>query len=150
MLLIGHHVLLQVGQAWVLLLLQMLSLLSTQLHLYLQFCLHLLQLPHVLGQLLLDMLLLQQCSREIHVVIGQPDETTLLLCQPILEPMLLLEHENDGGAAFVHSLQHFFALFFFFFGVLRCQPPTPVPAAVPPAPGSQLLIFLHLGVLLSC
>jgi hypothetical protein len=65
--------------------------------------------------------------------------------------MLLLEHENDGGAAFVHSLQHFFALyFFFFFGVLRCQPPTPVPEAVPPAPGSQLLIFLHLGVLLSC
>jgi hypothetical protein len=57
--------------------------------------------------------------------------------------MVLQAHENDGGAAFVHSLQHFFALFL---GVSRCQPPTPVPEAVPHAPGSQILIFLHLVV----
>jgi hypothetical protein len=92
------------------------------------------------------MMLCQQCISEIHVVIGQPDETTLLLHQLILEPMVLQEYEDDG-AAFVHHLQHCFALFFLVFQMSATHSSA---SSCSSCPWFSILIFLHLGLQLSC
>jgi hypothetical protein len=76
-LLLGGRMLLHVGQAMFSLLMQTPSLWALQLHCLFQLCQYLLQLYHLLGQLLLDMLCQLQNAGELHVVTGQPDQTIL-------------------------------------------------------------------------